>query len=186
MVILSPMGGSTEPRTAPPWSFTLDVPRDDVGGSGSLVGAQPIYAVFRRCGSDPNPQAACNQGSRDFPSTELDVEDPSPATKLWSRLPLLSFVSVDDSDYLNIVAFFADGLQLEVTRSTRISFSSTNPAVALVDENGHVTRTGAGKAEIEVTYIGGGATTRLSIPVDSWILRNADQSDQDQNSNSTR
>jgi hypothetical protein len=116
----------------------------------------------------------------------LDVEDPSPATKLWSRLPSLSFVSVDDSDYLNIVAFFADGLQLEVTRSTRISFSSTNPAVAVVDENGHVTRTGAGKAEIEVTYIGGGATTRLSIPVDSWILRNADQSDQDKNSNSTR
>jgi hypothetical protein len=51
-----------------------------------------------------------------------------------------------------------------------------------VDENGHVTRTDAGKAEIEVTSVRGCAATRPSIPVDSWILRKADESGPDQNS----
>jgi hypothetical protein len=51
-----------------------------------------------------------------------------------------------------------------------------------VDENGHVTPTDAGKAEIEVTYVRDCAATRPSIPVDSWILRKADQSDQGKNS----
>ncbi len=183
MGIVSPLGFGNETRMSPPWSFTLNVPREEVGIAGPLIDSQPLYADFRRCGNDQNPQAACNQGAPDSASTEVDVEDPTPATKLWSRIPSLSFDSINDSDHLNIVAVFVDGLELEVTRSTYISFSSTNPTVAAVDDDGLITRVGTGKAEIEVTYVGGGVTTKLSIHVESWIPRNAGESDLDRSSN---
>jgi hypothetical protein len=53
----------------------------------------------------------------------------------------------------------------------------TNENIGTVAGHGSTVRSG---------YVGRGATTRLSIPVNSWIPRNADQSDEDKHSNSTR
>jgi hypothetical protein len=187
MSILSPLGIGNESRSSPPWFFTLNVPKNDTDVSGSLIGPKPIFAGFRRCGRGPDLNGPCYQGEFPAASTVVDVEDPTPATKLWSLLPAISFDGTTDVPLnVTIGAMFAGGLQLDVTRSTRISFSSTNRSVAAVDENGAVTQIGPGNTEIEVTYVGGGATTKLSIPVASWYLPKSIQSERDQRSDSPR
>lgn len=175
MAIVSPLGIGDEVRTSPPWSFTLNVPRD-ARASGDLIGPEPISVAFRRCGKNPDMNSTCLQDMFPTASTVVDVEDPTPATKLSALFPSISFDGVDlTQSNMQIFADFADGLQLDVTSSTRISFSSTNPAVADVDENGIVKQVGPGNAQIEVTYVGGGATTKLSIPVASWYPQKSER-----------
>src|SRR5271163_246752 len=84
MSILSPLGIGNETRSSPPWFFTLNVPKNDTDVSGSLIGPMPIFAGFRRCGREPDLNGPCYQGEFPAASTVVDVEDPTPATKLWS------------------------------------------------------------------------------------------------------
>jgi hypothetical protein len=177
LLVYGPMGTANEIRESPPWSFILSVPTDDGGIGGPLIGIQPIFAIVGGGGHQKDMEGA---------ATEVDVEDATPATTLWPRIGLLSFDDTGELVPMDVVAKFADGRELEVTRSTGISFASTDTSVATVDDDGTVKSVGPGKAEIQITYVGGGATTKLSVHVESWAPRSASPADQNKGSSQTQ
>lgn len=58
-----------------------------------------------------------------------------------------------------------DGSILEVTRSSNVTYSSSNTAVATVDANGIVTGGSAGTATITATYTLSGQSVTTAVPV---------------------
>ena len=61
----------------------------------------------------------------------MDIERPDEAKKLQSEWLSLTFV--DEKDLaLQIWGMFPDGSKIDVTRSTRITYTSDRPAVAVV------------------------------------------------------
>jgi hypothetical protein len=140
MMIGSPLGFGDHARQSPPWSFTLTVPTEDrgMGGGVPLIGKHPITAV----------------------------EEPEIPVKLWSQWTQMIFNSGDDVELpLDISGTFPDGLALDVSESTYISYDSSDTQVATVSAFGMVKPAGPGKAFIGATYGSGERTIRLVIPV---------------------
>lgn len=71
----------------------------------------------------------------------------------------------DETISLRTVAWFSDGTTEEVTPLT--TFSSNDESVALVTDDGVVSRAGAGDTAIVVTYAGGVVTAQVIAPQDS-------------------
>lgn len=84
---------------------------------------------------------------------------------LDSKVPGLNFESLGETLRLVIRAQFNDGAELEVNESTYLSFASSNPSVANVDNFGMVTATGPGNAVVTATYNYEGQTVQMSVPV---------------------
>ena len=66
---------------------------------------------------------------------------------------------------LSIQAELPDGQVIDVTRSSRITYTSSNPRVASVDEYGVVMAVSEGSASVTATYTQGDASRQLVIPV---------------------
>jgi hypothetical protein len=97
---------------------------------------------------------------------EIDVERadmPSSISSQWSRL---TFTERGASVPIGAVATFGDGLVLDVRESSHMTYSSSNPQAAAVDDDGMITAMGVGKATIRVEYRNGDARRRLEISVD--------------------
>ena len=65
---------------------------------------------------------------------------------------------------LSIQAELPGGEVVDVTQSSNITYSSSDPRVASVDENGIVMAVSAGNATLTATYTQGNVTRRLVIP----------------------
>jgi len=82
---------------------------------------------------------------------QVDVEPSAQVTTLASSLQQIQFGFTGDQFPLSVKATFADGSQLNVTRSTQLLFSSGDAKVATVDSTGLVTATGAGTTTVGAT-----------------------------------
>ncbi|MHB8527459.1 MAG: Ig-like domain repeat protein [Candidatus Acidiferrales bacterium] len=98
----------------------------------------------------------------------IDVERPDRPTalsQLDSKTPGLSFDAIGEQLPLVLLGTFSDGSILDVTRSTNVTYSSSDSSIAAVDTNGMVTGTGTGDATITATYSVNGQNVSLAIPV---------------------
>ncbi len=84
-------------------------------------------------------------------SVAIDVEPQSYPIAVESKSPLISFLSIGDKQSLQVTGTFSDGTKLDVTRSTRTTYTSNNPQVVTVDSSGLVTSVGPGQTSIVIS-----------------------------------
>jgi hypothetical protein len=75
---------------------------------------------------------------------------------------------------IDLLATFADGSVLDATASSRVTYASSNPGVATVDDSGFVRGVGSGVAEITATYTLAAerrrALVRVIVPAPPYTL----------------
>ncbi|HEY4951600.1 MAG TPA: hypothetical protein VIH88_14790 [Candidatus Acidoferrales bacterium] len=164
VAIVSAIGDSNQVRESPPYSFTMNVPREDRAGAGApLIGKHAITAFGKLSGQD----------EYDLASIDLDVEEREMPVKLSVAGNMLSqygppgasFFGASEQDFLAIRAKFPNGDDFDVTHSTYLQLVSGNPNVVMVDERGTLTSLGPGNTIVTATYTFGGRTLQLSLPV---------------------
>src|SRR5215813_992045 len=144
-----PLGGSTVGTTLPA-QFVVSVPTD-IASRLYMLTAQGITS-----GNDFVESRAIS----------LDVERSTPATSLSSQFSSFTMEAQGQTASVMLLATFSDGSIAEVTESSRITYQSTQPAVANVDGVGTVTGIAPGDGAILVTYNNpSGPNVQLSIPV---------------------
>ena len=145
IAIIGP-GGPADVNTSAPATFSLTIPSNAVPGSYLLTAVGKTSAgaaVFSK-------------------RVAIIVERPDTPTRLSNDIPAIPFQAPGDFEYLRISGTFPDGSVVNVTESTYLSFSSSNPAVATVNAKGLVRAVAPGKAIIEAAYSGG---PKKGVPV---------------------
>ncbi len=85
-------------------------------------------------------------------SVRIAVERQDAPVSLSFEHRTLPFQSPGYDAPVQVKAAFADGAVLDVTESTKLSYSSSNPQVAIVDNINQVSALGAGNAVVTATY----------------------------------
>jgi len=98
-------------------------------------------------------------------TTLIDVERPDLPASISAQLSQIIFDVQGEDFSIVLVATFPDGKILDVTRSSKVTYSSSNPNVATVDAGGVVTSTGEGSGSITATYGPPNQNVQLTIPV---------------------
>lgn len=126
---------NTQP-TSTAGQFTLTIPNNVAAGFYQLTawGATSSSDVA----SDP---------------IKIDVEKQAYPIAVAPEQPFLYFTP-GEQQALRILGTFFDGSVVDVTGSSKISYSTTNSNVATVDVTGHVSAVGPGAAVIQVAYPG--------------------------------
>ena len=128
--------GLTRHTTSPlPAQFTIDVPAD------ARLGTYRLAAL----GTTPADTKVAVR-------IEIDVERPDLPASLMARVPQVVFDRQGQQSAIALLATFADGSVLDATASSRVTYASSNPSVATVDDNGFLRGVGSGVAEITATY----------------------------------
>lgn len=137
MVIgFDPLGG-TFPLSAPPYEFTMQIPvRYRISPGRYLLTANGVIEPGKGVASEP-------VGIRIEPA---DVHLKLKVQPLRLRLP------VGGSANISSFGEFPDGLTIDLTKSGQVSFRSTAPKVATVNDDGVVAAVAAGSATIVATY----------------------------------
>jgi hypothetical protein len=150
-----------ESRNSPPYTFTLEIPRDELRDSGRLIGLHSVSAFGKVAGKQ----------EWDLGSIELDVEEEEMPTKLELGTnatqygPLrLKFFGAGEEIWLSVEATFPNGDKLEVIDSTYLKLVSEDPKVISVDEEGRLISLGPGTTSLTVTYTLGSQTMQVSVP----------------------
>jgi hypothetical protein len=86
------------------------------------------------------------------PSIQISVERQDVPTQLPADDSTLNFEYPGYSIPVKLTATFGDGASVDVTESTRVSFASSNPQVAVVDNISQVSAIGVGTAAVTATY----------------------------------
>ena len=121
--------------TAPPYEYSYPIPADLAPGryrlkaAGATASGETVY-------SDP---------------IEVDIERGDKPKKLESEWQSVTLAEQEDTP-LQVWGVFADGSKIDVTRSTRATYTSDRPTVAAVTTEGGVSGVAAGKARITVKY----------------------------------
>ncbi len=95
----------------------------------------------------------------------IDVERPDLPTTVSSRPDQIPFGAQGDFSPITLLADFQDGQFLDVTESSKVSYTSSDPSVATVDAKGLVTAAGMGNASITARYGPPGANRHTEILV---------------------
>ena len=128
--------GLTRHTTSPlPAEFTIDVPAD------ARLGTYALAAL----GTTP-------AGNQVAVRIKIDVERPDLPASLTARVPQVAFDRQGQQSAIALLATFADGSVLDATASSRVTYASSNPSVATVDDNGFLRGVASGVAEIMATY----------------------------------
>jgi hypothetical protein len=137
----------TDLATSVPAQFTLTVP------TGIRPGRFQLTA-----------DGATSSGEDVTATVEIDVERSTLPTTLSTLLSTLLFDAPGEDFAIKAVADFATETFVDVTGSSKVTYSSSDPAVAMVGANGLVRAIGPGSTSITVTYTDGGAIATV-IPV---------------------
>jgi hypothetical protein len=127
--------GFSRPLTTPPYRFTIQVP-SKIDPGKYLLTADGATAPGQGTMSDP---------------IAIVVERPDPPVRLRIEPSILD-VSLSQKGYLRVVGEFAYGENTDLTKSRRIAYVSSAPAVATVQTQGIVTPIAPGSARVIVTY----------------------------------
>jgi PKD domain/Dockerin type I domain len=138
-----------------PYTFSLTIPT-------TLVGSVQLTAVAL---------TATNQNISSETIT-VDVESATPPVLLTSDYLLFSFSYTGEQRATSWHALFPDGTELDVTKSSNISFSSADPTVARIDSTGLVTAVGGGFTTVIAAY--GGLSSQMFINIPRVVLGDLD------------
>ncbi len=143
----SPIGFSNEATTAP-FRLSLYIPTDITPGAYHITARGIIIP-------DVHIESA--------PLT-VNVEISDLPIKLQVRPPQISFSYVGERHPLDVQGTFSDGTTRTLTESSQITYSSSNPSVAVVSQNGTITTLSPGTATVTIRYISLSVDVRLSVP----------------------
>ncbi len=125
--------GMTEPLTAPPYNFTIQIP----------VSIRPDKYLLTASGLITPGQVT------DSKSIVIIVEPPEDLTAL-SIQPNSVTVWVGDVAPLRVVGKFAGGVERTMTFSSKISYGSSDPTIATIDNMGRITGMAPGTTVVGV------------------------------------
>lgn len=128
--------GDSGPLVNSPFEFSLTVPSDAPSGRYEITALS-------------SPGSACPMTS---PSITLGVERSDTPTVISSESAEMRLESVGQQLPLRITGTFADGTTTDLTRSSNMTYRSTDPTVATVDESGIVAAVGAGTSFVVASY----------------------------------
>jgi hypothetical protein len=78
----------------------------------------------------------------------LDVERADNPIRIWAEPSSIQFTQLEDRIPVRVLGEFADGSQIDLTRSSRTKFTSADTGVASVASDGMVTAVAEGKTDI--------------------------------------
>ncbi len=96
---------------------------------------------------------------------QIDLERADVPMQISASDSGLVLESLGEQVHLVVFASFSDGSTINVTRSSLVSYGSSNTSVAAVDASGTVTGAAPGSASITATYAISGQSRQVSIPV---------------------
>jgi hypothetical protein len=140
----------TAPLAAPPYNFTVQIPSAITPGKYSLT-ASGFTA----------PGEGAESESIDI------VVEPAENPIALSIQPTTVSMRVGDVAPLRVVGKFASGAERLMTFSGRISYATTSPAIATVDNVGRITAVSPGNTLVLVS--GGGPGLRIPVSVAAYM-----------------
>jgi hypothetical protein len=137
--------GATVMLPAPPYQWTIELPKDICPGPYNLTAT----------GFGPPPKPI------DSDTVTIQVELPEDARfRLAAEFPIVEFHLRDALDQLTW-GVFPDGHRVDLNKSSRISYKSSAPNVATVDQRGEITAVAPGSATETIMY----RDLHIEIPV---------------------
>ncbi|HEX3103358.1 MAG TPA: Ig-like domain repeat protein, partial [Terriglobales bacterium] len=146
--VISPLGGSSIANSLPA-QLSMTVPADV---------ALRQYGLTATGGTSDGQVLYSNQ-------VTIDVERPDLPTSLRAEPDSIFFSGQSGDEPLAVYGIFSDGSHPEVTQSSKVTFASSNPAIATVDGNGTVKPVSQGTATITATYSQAGNNVSVAVPV---------------------
>ena len=134
--------------TAPPYEFQIPIPANTTSGP-CIIAARGVIG--------PNHTVWAE-------FIEVDIERPDSPQSLRNEFSIISSYRVGVTIPLQVTGTFADGSHVDVTRSSRLKWISSDPSVASIDKNGMVTVTGPGTAKITITYDDATVVVPVTVP----------------------
>jgi hypothetical protein len=165
VAIISPIGDSNEIRQAPPYSFTMNITRNDnVSGGSRLIGLHQITAFGKLAGQNEFGLAAIDVDveEREMPTRLSMSSDTRPHSRPNASL---SFYEAGQEERVAINAKFPNGDEFDVTNSKYLKFTLGNPNVVNVAGEGRLTSIGPGNTTVTATYTLGERDLKVSFPV---------------------
>jgi hypothetical protein len=97
---------------------------------------------------------------------EVDIERRDMPRAITPRLTQIHFEKKGETGRIELIGDFGNGDAVDVTESSRVTFESSDTAVATVDKSGTITAVGAGHAAILAWYGPRDRGIKASIPVE--------------------
>lgn len=139
------MGVSTAMLDAPPYDFTVEVPRKIAPGRYNLTASGSALS-----GDEAKPDTTTVDVERAESPVSLSVE-PASSLRLY----------VDEEVYVDVVGTFPDGTTISIQDSTLTKLSSRAPRIASVRRDGLVKRLAPGSTSILISN----GKARVEVPV---------------------
>jgi hypothetical protein len=127
-----------------PQVFHLTIP------SSTTPGLYRITAMGRTAGGEVQSEAVA-----------LDVERSQDPVRIWAEPGILLFERSGDQIPLRVIGAFTGGGQEDLSKSSKVRYSSEDSRVATVNSEGMVTAISSGRTSIEVSM----GSANYSIPV---------------------
>ena len=140
VVMEDSIGPADQESTSLPAHFAIKIPKDISPGSYTV---SAWAGLAGRAGQD---------GELVIAVIEVDIERREMPRAITTRLPKFYFEKKGQTGRIELVGDFGDGDFVDVTESSRVTFESSDAAVATVDKSGTVTAVGPGRAAVVAWY----------------------------------
>jgi hypothetical protein len=158
IVMEDPIEIPDQEATSLPARFAIKIPKDIAPGSYSL---SAVADLAGRAGGDGELHVAV---------IEIDIERLELPRAISRRgYPAgfsRRFQKTGETDRIELLGDFGNGDVVDVTESSRVTFESSDTAVATVDKSGTITAVGAGHAAVVAWYGPRDRGIKASIPVE--------------------
>jgi hypothetical protein len=132
-----------------PARFAIKIPKDIAPGSYS------VSAMAGRAG-----------GELMVAVIEVDIERRETPRAITPRLPHIYFDKSGETRDIELIGDFGNGDFVDLTKSSRVTFASSDTAVATLNASGTVTAVGRGHAAVVASYGPQDRAIKVSIPVE--------------------
>ena len=154
VVMEDPFDTGDQEATSLPARFAVKIPKDISPGSYTV---SAVGGLAGRAGRD---------GELVIDVIEIDIERREMPRAMTPRLPHFYFDKKGAMGRIELVGDFGAGDLVDVTESSRVTFESSDAAVATVDKSGTVTAVGAGHAAVVAWYGPRDRGIKASMPVE--------------------
>jgi Bacterial Ig-like domain (group 2) len=154
VVMEDPIDTSDQGATSLPAHFAIKIPKNIKSG---LYNLNVLAGLAGPAGRDGELVGA---------GIEVDIERREMPRALEPRVPRFHFEKKGETRDVELLGNFGDGDFVDVTESSRVTFESSDAAVATVDPSGTVTAVGAGHAAVVAWYGPRERGIKASIPVE--------------------
>ena len=154
VVMEDSIGPADQEATSLPARFAIKIPKDVSPGSYTV---SAWAGLAGRAGRDGELVVAV---------IEVDIERREMPRAITPRLPHFYFDKKGAMGRIELVGDFGAGDLVDVTESSRVTFESSDAAVATVDKSGTITAVGPGRAAVVAWYGPRDRGIKASIPVE--------------------